>query len=127
MKPSPNNFQYVKSDRDLINPLDTAGVYRVEYTNENSEKDYYTGVTKLIINERIKEHQGYIKNGKNNTAIERLALNENIRFDFNKTKILSNYNNKTYGYCCKTIEIKNNNRVCNDTEHLFLDPERQQI
>ena len=61
MKPSPNNFQYVKSDRDLINPLDTAGVYRVEYTNENSEKDYYTGVTKLIINERIKEHQWDIK------------------------------------------------------------------
>ena len=40
----------------MISPLDTAGVYRFEYTDENREKGYYIGVTKQKINERIKEH-----------------------------------------------------------------------
>ena len=38
IKPSPNIFQYVKSDRDLINLFDTAGVYRIEYTDEMVKK-----------------------------------------------------------------------------------------
>ena len=54
IKPSHNIFQYAKTDRDAINPLDTAGVCRIEYTNENSKKGYI-GVTKQKINERIKE------------------------------------------------------------------------
>ena len=40
IKPSPNIFQYVKSDRDLINPLDTPVVYRIEHTDENRDKGY---------------------------------------------------------------------------------------
>ena len=37
----------------------------------------------MKINGRIKEHQGDTKNGKNNTAIARLALNESsIKIDF---------------------------------------------
>ena len=80
-------FQYVKSDRDPINPLDAAKIYRIEYTDKNRDKGYCIGVTKWKINGRIKEHQGNIKNGKNNiTIIARLALNKNIKTDFNKTK-----------------------------------------
>ena len=116
-KPSLNIFHYIKSDRDPINPLDTAGVYRIKYKDENSKKDYYIGVTKQKIYERSKEHLSDIKNAKNNTAIARLALNENIKIDFNKTKKLSIYNNRTYGYYHETIEIKNNNTTYNDGEH----------
>ena len=57
IKPCPNIFQHIKSDRDLVNPLDTAGIYRIEYTDENNKKYYYVGVTKRKINERLKEHQ----------------------------------------------------------------------
>ena len=42
-----------------------------------------------------------------------------------KPKSFQNYNNETY--CHETIEIKNNNKVCNDTEHFFLDPEWQRL
>ena len=52
-----------------------------------------------------KENQGDKKNGKNNTAIAKQVLNENIEIDFNTTEKLSNYNNKTYGYCHETMEI----------------------
>ena len=78
IQPSPNIIQHIKSDRDLVNPLDTAGVYRIKYTDENNKEGYYIGVTKQKINERLKEHQSDIKNSKNNTAIVRLALNQNI-------------------------------------------------
>ena len=57
------------------------------------------------INERLKEHQNDIKNAKNNIAIVSLALKENIKIDFKNTKNLSNYNNRTYGYCRESIEI----------------------
>ena len=83
------------------------------------------GVTEQKINERIKEHQGDIKNGKNSTAVARLALNENIKTDLKKPKSFQiitrnqNYNKKP--------EIKNNNRACNDIEHYFLDLEWQRI
>ena len=63
-----NVFQYVKSDRDPINPLDSAEIYRIEYRDKNRDKGYYIGITKWKINERIKEDQGDIKNAKNNTA-----------------------------------------------------------
>ena len=79
------------------------------------------------INESLKEHQSDIKNSKSNAAIARLALNQNIKIDFNNTKKLSNYNNRTYGYCHETIEIKNNSVTCNDAEHLSLDQEWQHI
>ena len=61
---------------------------RLEYTDVNREKGYHIGVTKWKINERIKEHQEDIKSGKNNTAITRLALNENIKVNFNNHKAL---------------------------------------
>ena len=48
------------------------------------------------------------------------------RIVFNKIKKLSNYNNRTYGYCHETIQIKNN-KMCNDAKHIFLDPEWQRI
>ena len=71
------------------------GIYRIEYTDKNRDKGYNIGVTKRKINERIKKHQRDIKNGRNNTAIARLTLNENIKIDSNKTKKLSYYNNRT--------------------------------
>ena len=37
IKPCPNIFQHKKSDRDPVNPLDTAGIYRIEYTDENNK------------------------------------------------------------------------------------------
>ena len=110
-----------------INPLDTAVIYKVEYTDKNSDKGYYIGVTKWKIDERIIEHQGWIKNGKNKATIARLALNKNIKIDFNKAIKLSNWNNRTYRYCCEIIEIKTNNKTCNDIEQFFLDLEWQQI
>ena len=74
----------------------------------------------ISINERLKEHQSDIKNSKNNTAIARLALNQNIKINFNNTKKLVNYNNRTYGYCCEANEIRNNRETCNNTEHFSL-------
>ena len=56
----------------------------------------------------FKEHQSDIKNSKNNTAIVRLTLNQNIKINFNNTKKLSNFNNRTYGYCREAIEIRSN-------------------
>ena len=47
--------------------------------------------------------------------------------NFNNTKKLANYNNRTYDYCRKAFEIRNNRGACNDTEHCSLDPEWQQI
>ena len=54
----------------------------------------------------MREHQEDLNNAENNTAIARLALNQNIKTDFNKTKTFSNYNNRTYECCRETIEIK---------------------
>ena len=42
----PNIFQHIKSDRDLVNPLNTAGINKIEYADENNKKSYYIGVTK---------------------------------------------------------------------------------
>ena len=70
-------------------------------------------------NRFLKEHQSNIKNAKNNTAIERLAL-KILKSILIKQKKLSNYNNRTYGYCHETIEIKSNNTTCNDGVHFFL-------
>ena len=53
----------------------------------------------------------------------RLALKENIKIDIKNTKMLSNYNNRTYGYCRETQETKNNSTACNDAEYFFLEPE----
>ena len=72
------------------------------------------------IKEWLKEHQNDIKNAKNNTAIARLSLKENIKIYFKNTKKVSNYNYRTYGYCRETIEIKNNSTTCNDAEHFFF-------
>ena len=91
------------------------------------KKGCYIGVTKRKIKERIKEHQNDIRNSKNNTAIAKLALNQNIQINFNNLKKLANYNNRTYGYCREAIEIENSREACNDTEHFSLDPEWQQI
>ena len=123
----PNIFQHVKSDRDPINPLDTADIYRIEYTDENSKKGYYIRVTKRKINERLKEYQCDLKNAKSNTAIARLALKQNIKIDFKNAKKISNYNNRTHGHCHKTIENKNNSITCNDAEHFFLHQESRHI
>ena len=91
------------------------------------KKGYYVRVTKQKINERLKQHKSDIQNAKNNAALGRLPLNKNIKINFNKTKKLSNYNNRTYEYCHETIEIKNNSIACIDPEHFFLDPEWQCI
>ena len=31
LKPCPNTFHHIKSDRDPVNPFDTAGIYKIEY------------------------------------------------------------------------------------------------
>ena len=113
IKPSPNIFQHIKSDRLPVNPLDTADIYRIEHTDENNKKGQI-GVTKWKINTRLKEHQSVTKNSKNNSAIARLVLNQSIKINFNNTKKLSNCNNRTYGYCHEAIEIRNNKATCND-------------
>ena len=72
----------------MINPVDATGVYGIEYTDKNSDKGCYISITKRKTNGKIKELQDDIKNGKNNTAIARLALNENIKVNFNNHKAL---------------------------------------
>ena len=87
IKSSPNIFQHIKSDRDPVNPLDAADIYRIDYTDENNKKGYYIGVTKRKIKERLKEHQNDIKNSKSDTGIARLALNQNIKTNFKKSGV----------------------------------------
>ena len=48
----------------------------------NSAKIPDSGLAEL----KLKKHQGDMKNDKSNTAIASLALNENIKIDFNKSK-----------------------------------------
>ena len=56
--------------KNLIDPLDVAGVYRIEHKDENRDKGYYIGVTKRKINEIIKEHQGDVQHCNNKTGSE---------------------------------------------------------
>ena len=46
IKPNPNILQRIRNDRDSINPLETAGIYKIEYEKEGEEKGSYIGMTK---------------------------------------------------------------------------------
>ena len=66
------------------------------------------------------EHKRNIHDGKETTAIGKIALNEAINVNYKKTKKLTNYNNWNYIYCYKAIEIISNCRACKNIEHFSI-------
>ena len=67
--------------------------------------------------ERIKEHKVDIHNNRENTAIAKIALTENININCNITKKLANFNNRNYTFCRKAIKSLSNNKTYNKIEH----------
>ena len=61
---------------------------------------------KKKINERIKEHKR--DNGREKSTIAKIALNNKININCNKTKKLAIYNNRNYAYCCESTKIISN-------------------
>ena len=85
IKPAPNIYQILISDRNKIDPLETSGIYRIEF-NKDNEKGFCICLTKR----RIKEHKGDICNGTEKTAVTKITLIDNININYNKTKKLAN-------------------------------------
>ena len=51
----------------------------------------------------------------------KIALNENMHINYDKTKKLANYNNRNYSYYHKSIEIIYSQKTCNNMEHFTVD------
>lgn len=54
-------FQIIRSDIEKINYLQTSGIYRINFVNNEGYKGSYIGMTKRKIDDRIKEHKRDIK------------------------------------------------------------------
>ena len=61
--------------------------------------------------------------GREKTAIVKVYLNENINVNYDKTKKLTNYNNRNYAYCQEAIEIISNSEACSSIKHFSIDNE----
>ena len=49
IKPNYNNFQQIRKDWDSIKPLETSGIYKKEFINENNKTGSHIGMTKQKI------------------------------------------------------------------------------
>ena len=45
IKTAPKICQILKSDKDKIDPMETSGIYRIEF-NKNNKTEYYVGLAK---------------------------------------------------------------------------------
>ena len=82
IKPNPSVFQRLRSNKDRIEINETAGIYRLNFINENNEKGCYIGKTKHKIKKRVTEHERDMRLNKGNTAIAQLNQKTNIKIDF---------------------------------------------
>ena len=55
IRPNRNIFQRIRKDQDSINPLETSGIYKIDFINKNDKAGSYIGMTKRKIKDRIKE------------------------------------------------------------------------
>ena len=62
----------IRDDRDSVDPLEKAGIYRVNYRREGGRAEAYIGKSKRKIKERIAEHKRDIKLNKETTALAKL-------------------------------------------------------
>ena len=69
-------FQRLRSEKVKIEIDETAGIYRLNFINENNEKGL------LKIKKRVTEHERDMRLNKGNTAIAQLNQKTNIKIDF---------------------------------------------
>ena len=81
---------------------------------KNNRNGCYIGLTKR----KIKEHKENVCNGREKTAIAKIALKDNIN---------KNYNKRIYAYCRETFVIASNSKTCNITDNFSIDKDWQQI
>ena len=86
IKPNSNIFQQIRKDRDSINPLETSGIYKLEFINENNKTGSYIGMTKRKIKDRIKEHPSDISHNRQTPALAQLNTKKKIKIYFNVKK-----------------------------------------
>ena len=86
----------IRDDRDSVDPLEKAGIYRVNYRREGGRAEAYIGKSKRKIKERIAEHKRDIILNKEITALAKLNRKEDIEIDFTHIKKPSNYENYNY-------------------------------
>lgn len=64
IKPNPNIFQRIRNEKEIVNNHETAGIYKINFTDENGKQGSYIGMTKRKIKQRIKEHKDDIRFGR---------------------------------------------------------------
>ena len=107
-------------DCNSIDPLETAGIYRINYHRGGGGTGAYISKTKRKIKERIAEHKRDIKLNKETTALAKLNRIEDIEIDFTHIKKLSNYENHNYALKRESIEIIAEKQCCNLREHALI-------
>ena len=112
--------QTLKSDQDKIDPLETSGLYRIEF-NKNNKK--WILLLKRKVKERIKDYKGDIHNGREEEAVVKTTLNDNMNINYNKAKKLANYNDRSYAYFPEALEIASSCKACYTIEHFSIDKE----
>ena len=85
--------------------------------------DWNIGLTRRKIKEKIREYKGDIWNGIEKTDIVKITLNENININYDKTRKVTNYNNRNYAYFRELTEILSNKKACNNEDHFTLHEE----
>ena len=96
IKPNKSICQRISDDRDRINPLETAGIYPINYSKEEGVTRAYIRKTKRKIKQCIAEHKRDIILNKETTALAKLNRKDDIEIDFTHIKKLSNYENHNY-------------------------------
>ena len=91
IKPNPNIFQWIRNDRDPINPLETSGTYKIEYEKEAGKRGSCIGMSKRKIKNRIKKHQNDIKFEKFNVALAQFHKKKMIKIDFKNVRKIAQY------------------------------------
>ena len=89
-------FKLIRSNKERIEPIETAGIYRINYIDETGKKGAYVCETKRKIIKTAREYQSDIKHERMNTALNTLSRRVNIKIDFKNLIKLANYNNTEY-------------------------------
>ena len=121
IKPNPSVFQRLRSDKDRIEINETAGIYRLNFINENNEKGCYIGKTKHKIKKRISEHERDIRLNKGNTVIAQISQRENIKINFKTPQKIANYVNENLSLKREVIEILSCKAACKTREHVSIE------